>query len=479
MRSLRWLGVGVALVAAFATAAAEARPQESLTRLVPPPEGQTYFGLTMRMYDTTDPAQRDTRPVDVRLSDAVASDLGGRAPTFFTVDAYFPRPPLPGEIPTNQIRTALTHSGSSLAVVNWQLGVSGAPCGYACYHGYTTVDVADGALDAYIRRAAVAYRRLRTPVLIWLMPDANSHNHPGLTAFGVTQLTPADYRAAWRHVVDVFRQEGANNVSFGWVVDGFARDGQPDPNVDHRIALYYPGDRYVDWIGTETFDRPPIGFLVPPYEFAVARGKPFAVAGFGLRSHLSWFDPADDVSYLSSLFDWFESHPDVRAIDYVDERNDGRATPQELASSVSLDGGQVSYTPWSPIDGYDAENDGRLLADDGVGRSAIFAGRIANPHYIATISTSPTTTRVSRARILRLSVGRLFASWSGDPVALVYDVEVRQVGHAWREVVKHSSETSEPLPALPAGRYQLRVRAYDVIGTRGPWSPLRAFRIAS
>jgi hypothetical protein len=480
---LRWLGVGAVLVAVFATAAPAALSQAPVTRLVPPPEGQTYFGLTLRMWDTTDPAQRDSRPVDVRLADAVANDLGGRAPTFFTIDASFPTRNRAGDIPTDQIRTARSHSGSSLAVVNWVLGGSNAPCGFACYHDYTTRDVTGGTLDTYLRKAAVAYRRLETPVLVRLMPDANAHNYPGLTALGDTPLTAADYRAAWRHVVDIFRREGANNVSFAWVAHGFLRDGQPDPSVDHAIASYYPGDRYVDWIGSDTFDREPIGYLAPPYGFAIDHAKPFVVAGFALRSQLSLFDPLDDVSYLSSLFDWFESHPDVRAIDYLDKISGSPATPQELGPpSVSLDDGQVSYLPWSPSDGYDAENDGRLLADDGAHRIAIFAGRIANPRYVSSITSAPTTTRVTPARISQLSVAtrgsQLYTSWKGDAVARAYDLELRQPGHAWRELLKRASQTSDTLVALPAGRYQLRVRARDAIDSAGPWSVSQTLRVS-
>jgi hypothetical protein len=472
-----------AIIVALAIAAPAALSQTSLRRLEPPPEGQAYFGLTLRMWDTTDPVQRDARPVDVRLADAVAHDLGGRAPTFFAIDTSFPTRSAPGEIPAVEIRAAQRHAGSSLAVVNWFLGGSNAACGVACYHDYTSKDVADGTLDAYLRRAAIAYRQLATPVLIWLMPDANTRNHPGITALGPTSLAAADYRTAWRHVVDVFRQEGAGNVSFAWVIHDFPSIGAPDPNVDRAIASYYPGDRYVDWIGSDTYDREPIDYLEAPYAFAVSRAKPFILAGFVLRSHPSLLDPEADVGYLSSVFDWFESHPDVRAIDYLDKM-DSPATQQELAPpSVSLDDGQVSYLPWSATGGYDDEDDGRLLADDGVQRSAAFAGRIANPRYVSNISTAPATTHVSLPDISSLSVGitgaQLRMSWRGDALAQSYDLELRQPGHAWRELLKGAPQTSDTLGALLAGRYQVRVRAHDVIGSAGPWSVSRTLHVGS
>jgi Glycosyl hydrolase family 26 len=54
--------------------------------------------------------------------------------------------------------------------------------------------------------------------------------------------TPASHVAAWRHVVDIFRSEGANNVKFVWCpnIRNF-KDAGP-------YASYYPGDAYVDYL---------------------------------------------------------------------------------------------------------------------------------------------------------------------------------------------------------------------------------------
>jgi hypothetical protein len=51
---------------------------------------------------------------------------------------------------------------------------------------------------------------------------------------------PGEFVAAWRHVVDIFRQEGATNVTWLWCVNIESPDTTP-------IAQLYPGDDYVDW----------------------------------------------------------------------------------------------------------------------------------------------------------------------------------------------------------------------------------------
>ncbi len=61
---------------------------------------------------------------------------------------------------------------------------------------------------------------------------------------------PAKYVAAWRHVHDIFVQEGATNVLWMWtpnVVD------VPQVPWNHWTS-YYPGDAYVDWVGIDVYN---------------------------------------------------------------------------------------------------------------------------------------------------------------------------------------------------------------------------------
>ncbi len=50
---------------------------------------------------------------------------------------------------------------------------------------------------------------------------------------------PEEYIAAWRHVVNIFRNLGVNNII--WVLS-------PQPAYLHYHE-YYPGSDYVDWVG--------------------------------------------------------------------------------------------------------------------------------------------------------------------------------------------------------------------------------------
>lgn len=60
---------------------------------------------------------------------------------------------------------------------------------------------------------------------------------------------PEKFRDAFRHIVDIFRAEGAKNIT--WVLH---LDTAWSPNSSWNEAkYYYPGDEYVDWIGLSVF----------------------------------------------------------------------------------------------------------------------------------------------------------------------------------------------------------------------------------
>jgi beta-mannanase len=57
----------------------------------------------------------------------------------------------------------------------------------------------------------------------------------------------SSFVSAWRHIVRVFRREGARNVKWIWA---------PYVNANGRLGFkrFYPGDRYVDWVGLDGYN---------------------------------------------------------------------------------------------------------------------------------------------------------------------------------------------------------------------------------
>lgn len=64
--------------------------------------------------------------------------------------------------------------------------------------------------------------------------------------------TAADFIAAWRKIVTVFRADDVSNARYMWIMTGYAFGL---PTSDRRYAPnWYPGDAYVDAIGGDTYN---------------------------------------------------------------------------------------------------------------------------------------------------------------------------------------------------------------------------------
>ena len=104
---------------------------------------------------------------------------------------------------------------------------------------------------------------------------------------------PARYVAAYRHIVDLMRAEGADNLQWVWHVNWL---DEPEAKWN-RFENYYPGDDYCDWValsaygpltpravdGTESF-RFKMQTAYPRLT-KLAPGKPIVIAEFGCDIH--------------------------------------------------------------------------------------------------------------------------------------------------------------------------------------------------
>lgn len=105
-------------------------------------------------------------------------------------------------------------------------------------------DIAAGKYDAYFRKEADAVRGLGMNVMIRFAHEMNLLSSDwGPNKAGNTGSAYAD---AWRHIVTVFRAEGANNVQWVWA-----------PNVDYGgrpFNQFFPGDEWVDYVGLDGYN---------------------------------------------------------------------------------------------------------------------------------------------------------------------------------------------------------------------------------
>ncbi|MBK8980081.1 MAG: hypothetical protein IPM29_29630 [Planctomycetes bacterium] len=180
--------------------------------------------------------------------------------------------------------------------------------------------VVAGAYDAEITQMARDFAGYSMP----------NFARPGVEiANGWNAYSPTVFPAAWRHVVDVFRRENADNVAFVWCIAaaGYSTFDTFDAQGN---GLWYPGDEYVDWIGLDLFDASNFSGASPPGSshsnslalcaFAWRRKKPVMIAectakGLGIMAAgnaqaywNAWFQP---------FFGFLDAHPVIREFSYI------------------------------------------------------------------------------------------------------------------------------------------------------------------
>jgi hypothetical protein len=84
------------------------------------------------------------------------------------------------------------------------------------------------------------------------------------------------------------------------------------PNVPQQAAAaYYPGNAYVDWVGTDFYGKFPnfagLNTFYPQYP-----SKPFVFAEWALWG-------SDDPGFVSEFFSWVNTHKRVQMLLYNDQ----------------------------------------------------------------------------------------------------------------------------------------------------------------
>ena len=183
--------------------------------------------------------------------------------------------------------------------------------------GTTPERIAAGREDAVIRAAARRVRAFGARVVLRWGHEMNGSWYPwagGRRGAGRARA----YVRAWRHIRRLFRRERARNVTWVWCPNA---EDVPATRANHWSA-YYPGDRYVDWVGVDAYNfgtakrwsswRSLVDVAMPVAR-AYGRRKPIILAEVGSVTaggdRMAWLrEAAADVRRL----------PGLRAIVYFD-----------------------------------------------------------------------------------------------------------------------------------------------------------------
>jgi mannan endo-1,4-beta-mannosidase len=175
--------------------------------------------------------------------------------------------------------------------------------------GVSIAAIAAGTYDAYLRSFADSVRNYGRAVVIGFGHEMNAPWY----SWGYGHTPAKVFVAAWQHVVTVFRNQGADNVTWLWTINA-------DTPKTGPIASWWPGAGYVTWVGIDGYYYRPSDTFASVFgktisqvraftgnpvllsETAVGRGagQALKISGLfaGMRQYktlgLVWFDIAQD-----------------------------------------------------------------------------------------------------------------------------------------------------------------------------------------
>ena len=181
--------------------------------------------------------------------------------------------------------------------------------------GTDTRDITSGVYDEMIRQRARETRALGKRVIIQWRWEMNRRN------LAAEVHSPEDYVAAWRHIHQLFDEEGATQVRWAWCP-------LSDRIADLDFSAYYPGDDYVDFIGANGYARnsgQSLAYVFEPFfDWAADQKRPILIGEFGRPVNMGT---------RAQLVDWFNdglrtlaSNPRVAVVVYFES---GRGTTGE------------------------------------------------------------------------------------------------------------------------------------------------------
>ena len=102
--------------------------------------------------------------------------------------------------------------------------------------------IAAGDYDSYLRSYADSVRNFGGAVVIGFGHEIDAPWY----SWGYGHVPASVFVAAWRHIVTLFRGQGADNVTWLWTINGDRSDTGP-------IKSWWPGAKYVTWVGIDGY----------------------------------------------------------------------------------------------------------------------------------------------------------------------------------------------------------------------------------
>jgi mannan endo-1,4-beta-mannosidase len=108
--------------------------------------------------------------------------------------------------------------------------------------GVSLAKIAAGTYDSYLSSFADDVAAFGYRVIISFGHEMNGYWY----SWGYGRTSPTVFIAAWRHIVTLFREHGADNVTWLWQVNSLSSQTSPP-------GEWWPGSQYVSWVGVSGY----------------------------------------------------------------------------------------------------------------------------------------------------------------------------------------------------------------------------------
>ncbi|MBS1952842.1 MAG: hypothetical protein JST89_01515 [Cyanobacteria bacterium SZAS-4] len=186
-------------------------------------------------------------------------------------------------------------------------------------------DVLSGKADEYLKLVADDLKAANGEVLLrpnWEMDGSKNQQ------FG----TAEEFKASWKYMHDFMEKQGVTNIKWVFTPNAGAYD-VPTPSWAKPARDYYPGNDYVDYIGSDGYcGLAGAGYQSPEQvfqsgvDFANEQGKPFFIGEAGVSSTLG---AATDAKYIRELTQYLKTHPEIVGMAWFSENENSIFTSAE------------------------------------------------------------------------------------------------------------------------------------------------------
>ena len=184
--------------------------------------------------------------------------------------------------------------------------------------------IASGDYDEYLRQYADSVQDYGHAVVIGFGHEMNAPWY----SWGYTRTPASTFVAAWRHIVTLFREQGADNVTWLWTIQAYQSDTGP-------ILSWWPGTNYVTWVGidgyylkpSDTFDSV---FVRTIDQVRTFTPKPILLSETAVARHANQY---------TNIFNLFHGMTQYRTLGLVwfDKNQTHQATPQGDPADIRQD----------------------------------------------------------------------------------------------------------------------------------------------